>query len=465
VDRPKDPRSPGSIEIQGAPQTSDPTLDVPDLDLRPRMDPAPKAKRAQPSSSSRPPGTTSSQSHPPGDFALEDKPGSAVRIELDAPLAPPPAFAPARATRMLRDDPEAFAPQAKRGASFGKLLLSLFLSLVIAGGAIVYEAPDYTKQRIGASAKRSGLVVAIGQIVFRPRELVLLSPKVTVLELPNVTLGVGEVEIALEGIEPKSVSIRGFEIRLTGSLSELYVRAKQWASALPAPLRFEARSGSIHALNPWGAGTEIEATDVTLSTRKGLSVESPSVLAAARGTKLGPWKLSFEETSDEARLNVGLDPASPASAFTASRAKDGRVSFAMDVAPSPLSRIGIPPESLGFVADPHLELHLSLSSNEPPRFAGQSSLVLSDLRAALPKVAGVPADVQLMGGFVGVPAESLNMTDGLVAFGATKGKAMGSLVVGDSSIRLDLAFQWPPSAKAVLPSTFRFDTRDLGGHR
>jgi hypothetical protein len=92
-------------------------------------------------------------------------------------------------------------------------------------------------------------------------------------------------------------------------------------------------------------------------------------------------------------------------------------------------------------------------------------LVLSDLRAALPKVAGVPADVQLMGGFVGVPAESLNMTDGLVAFGATKGKAMGSLVVGDSSIRLDLAFQWPPSAKAVLPSTFRFDTRDLGGHR
>jgi hypothetical protein len=464
-----------------------PGVDVPDLDLRPRGKPAPKPK-PKPSlrvpepraSTSRAPAPHVSETPSDSDVGFDDTILAAPRIEVDAPLTPA-IRAPARATPMRRDDPSAFAPSPERRRSWGTFAFLLFLFLFGTAAAAAYEAPFYVKGRIAEVASRSGLMVAVGDIVFRPRELLLKETKIAVPELEGVTVTVGEVEVAFEGLEPRGISIRGFDISLTGSFVETYGRVEKWARSLPAPLRVEARAGHVHWSNPWGAGTELEATDVTLSTVKGVSLTSPSILVGVPSTKIGPWKLKLEQKSGETHVAVGLDPASPASRLALNAGKDGHVTVALDVPLSPLSRIGIPPEPLGLAVDPYLELHMSLDAAEPPTVTGKLALTLSSLRPPPPpkaaaKVAagspaqphapdpsGAPTDVQLMTALSGRLGEPIALADGLVSFGPTKGKVTGTLLFGDSAIRANLAFQWPSAGQHVLPAVFALDTRDAWG--
>jgi hypothetical protein len=388
---------------------------------------------------------------------------------------------------MRRDDPSAFAPTRKKRRSWGLFVFLVLLLLVGAVLAVAYEGPFYVKRRMADAARRSGLTVSVGEIVFRPRELVLQDTKVVVPGLAGTTVTVGEVEVAFEGIEPRGISVRGFEVALSGDFAENHARIVAWARALASPLRFDARSGHIHWSNPWGTGTELEASDVTLSTLSGFALASPSVLLGVPSTKLGPWKVKYDQTSTHMNVAVGLDPASPAAAWKFTEGKDHHVSISIDVPLSPLSRIGIPPESLGLAVDPYVELHVSLDAPEPPKATGKLTLNLSNLRAGPPKpgnehpegehpaadhkpgalpttasdAAATSTDVQLMTGLSGSLGDPLTLTDGLIALGPNKGKVLGTLAVDDASIRASLSLQWAP--KRPLPLVFALDTHDVWG--
>jgi hypothetical protein len=449
----------GQVEGDASPGAA---LVVPDLELPSRSGPASQKKPPERQGRLAKARPTPPASEPPSysGTELEHASGIATRIELEAQPFAPPRRSPARASPLLRDDDVFEKPRR----SWGKVFLWFVLLVLAAGAAGVYEAPFYAKQRVAEAAKRSGLTVRVGDIVFRPRELVLSETKVVVQGLAGATLTVGEVEVALEGIKPRAVSVRGFDVTFTGSIAEALPRLEKWAAALPEPLRLEARSGHIHWANPWGSGTDIEASDVSASTVSAFSVSSPSVLVSVPNGKLGPWKLNLERTAADTRLMVGLDPASPPSSLKVNEKADGQVTTVLDIPLSPLSRVGIPPESLGLLADPYIEMHVQLDSAAPPKVSGKIAMTLSNLRSDPSHGGGAPIDAQLIGGLSGNLGELIPLTDGLVSMGPIKGKFLGTLSLEASAIRLNLALRWPAVAgKAALPTTVVLDTRDLWG--
>jgi hypothetical protein len=436
---------------------------VPDLDLDSRGAPSSKRKPvAPPARALRIQADQRAHDGAPySGSALEDVPGTGARIELDSSPLASPKWAPARASRMHRDDPSAFEPPARRRFSWAKLVLSLMALLLIAGAAAVYYAPFYVKGRVAEAGRRSGLAVTVGDVVFRPRELVLHGTRVAVQGLPGVSLNVGEVEIGLEGIEVRSVFVRGLDISIDGGWAETTPRLESWAASLAAPLRLEARAGHLHWSKPFGEGTELEASDAAISTLSGFSLSSPSVLLGVPRGKMGPWRLAIERKESETHLGIGLDPAVPATSIQWTRGQDGHFSVALDVPLSPLSRLGVPPDFVELASDPYVEAHARLESATPPGVLGKLTVSLSNLHGALPHAGTMPADAQLSAVLRGNVGEPFALSGGLVSVGQTKGKVTGALAVDASTQRIALAFQWPDAARGKLPGSVVLDMHDL----
>jgi hypothetical protein len=400
-------------------------------------------------------------STPYSGVGLEDGSATGARIELENEPLASPKWAPARAARTHRDYAVDAEPLPRKRSSWTKAFLLLLLLLAVAAAGAVYEAPFYVKRRVAEVASRSGLTATVGEVVFRPQELVLRGTKVSFQGVPDATLSVGEIEVALDGVKVQHVFVRGLDLSLRGPLADTYQALEKWAASLPEPLHLEARSGHVHWSNPFGQGTEIESTDATISTLSGFSLSSPSVLVGMPGAKLGPWRLSLKRGAAETRLEIGLDPAVPATSLQVTRGADEHVTAALDVTLSPLSRIGIPPDSLSLSTDPYLEAHARLESSAPPAATGKLTLTLSSAQPG-PSKGGAPGDFQLAASLAGQLGEPIVLKDGLASFGATKGKVSGTLSLEPSSLRLALAFLWPDGAnRGRLPSSYMLDTRTL----
>ena len=446
--------------------SSDPLPEVPDLDL------APRSSRSSPSSQRKPvvpparaiaSAKLSAESTPYSGVGLEDAAPTGARIELEtAPLASP-TWAPARVARRHREVELDVGPPARRGFTLWKAFLLLLLLLLLTASGAVYEAPHYVKSRVAEAARRSGLSASVGEVVFRPQEIVLQGTKVGLPGVPDASLAVGEIEVALDGIHVAHIFVRGLDLSLRGPLVATYPELEKWASSLPEPLRLESRAGHVHWSSPFGPGTELEASDVTISTLSGFSLSSPSMLVGMPSVKLGPWRVALTRNATETRLGVGLDPAVPATSLEVTRGADGRVVSSLDVTPSPLSRIGIPPDSVALTTDAYLEAHARLESATPPAAAGKIALSLSSAQPG-PSRSGAPGDVQLAATVSGQLGEPMALGEGRAAIGPTKGKMTGTFSREPTTLRLALAFQWPDGAsKGKLPSSYVLDTRTLWG--
>jgi serine/threonine protein kinase len=234
-------------------------------------------------------------------------------LETDDPPGPPlethssPPAAARPPSDRARPMPEPWAREKPARRSPWGLLG--FLLVVVLLGALVYEAPSYVRGRAAEAGAQHGLSVAVGEVVFRPSAVILTENHVAPVRLEGVTLGVGDVEVALHGLSPGGVLVRGFELTARGALGDVLASLARWASAQTSPELFEARSGHIVWTDLVGKGTVLEAWDTSVTASPGkLSLSSPSVMIRTARSKLGPYSVRIERSGADSGVAVSFGP-------------------------------------------------------------------------------------------------------------------------------------------------------------
>jgi serine/threonine protein kinase len=342
-------------------------------------------------------------------------------------------------------------------------LLVLGLIVLLVGGAIfaIYDAPSYVRHRVARAAAEGGLSVAVGEVVFRSNAVILTENRVEPIQLDGVTVGVGDVEVALHGLSPGEVLVRGFDVTARGDLGDVLENLTRWATAQGTPLAFDARSGHIVWNDAFGKGTALEAWDTSVTASAGrLVVSSPSVTIRTPHTKLGPWSVRIERAVTESSLAVSFDPSTPnpALSFTWGGAQTSAV---LDLVRSPLSRLGIPSSALGLLGEVEVAGRSSVLVAPNGKAQGQLGLYLFGVRT---EGGASPIDASVTARLNGDSLASLVLSDGQVSSGPSRAPLLGTIAVVDSGVRLDLSSRWPGSSRAS-PVTLTFDSRDLGTGR
>jgi hypothetical protein len=389
-----------------------------------------------------------------------------VRIELDAAPISARALASQPPSSSRREHREPYAirgeiVRTKRRSLWGWLFLVLSLLLLGGGVGAVYAAPYYVRIRVAEAGRRSGLTVTVAGVVFRPDALTLTGIEVGLPGLEGVSVNVSEVEILLEKARPKAIIVHGADITLRGDARELTSAIVQWAGALAEPLALQASSGHVTWIAPFGEGTELTTFDTTLSTVSGFSVTAPSLMVGTPRGRLGPWTVSLSRGLTDVRLTLGLDASSPPSKLLLAFPKDGGATMTLEAPSSPLSRLGVPPETFGLSGDPTLEVHAALARSAGGHVDGHLALSVFALRIASAKPPAPALDVRFTSGLAGESTDSMTFTEALVGVGAAKGKATGTLAFKERGAHADLALRWSGAGAATLPSALVLDTHDL----
>jgi serine/threonine protein kinase len=350
---------------------------------------------------------------------------------------------------------------------WGRFWFALLFSLTCLIVGVSVEATGYVTKNVGIAAAARGLSFTVGEVVFRPSAIILTGNHVEPVRLSDVALGVGDVEIALRHLAPNGVLVRGFQASLHGPLGEVTSNIESWAAAASQPLSCEARSGHLEWTDPFGEGTFLEAWDVALaSSASQLTLTSPSVMIRTPHGKLGPWKIRYERAlhapGSEARLEVSFDPSLPNAGLTwMKQVAPGftKVSGALELPRTTLSRIGIPSDALGLLGDVEVAGKVAFASRVGgiPPVEGQILLSFFGLRGVGARTS--TSDAAIVGRLAGDKPGSLELQEGQVGVGSSRGRATGTLAVEDAGIRLDLTLAWPPGTK--LPSAVQMDTRDV----
>ena len=113
-------------------------------------------------------------------------------------------------------------------------------------------------------------------------------------------------------------------------------------------------------------------------------------LTAGQAT-FGPWRTTLERDAQGTRTDIELDPVvkgGPSAVYV--RTPAGAVSIHVNVPKSPLSRIGVPPKSVGLGSDPDLEAQITFDET----LAGASTLTAA-ITLSRAVFSGMPVDAVL----------------------------------------------------------------------
>jgi eukaryotic-like serine/threonine-protein kinase len=365
------------------------------------------------------------------------------------------------------------AARPRRPPIWGRFWFGLLVAITAVATVFALEASGYVTRRVASAAALRGFAFTAGEVVFRPSAVILTGNHVVPLRLSDVTLGVGDVEIALRHLAPSDVLVRGFEVTLHGPLGEVTDHVVSWATVAGAPLQCDGRSGHLQWTDPFGEGTFLEAWDVSVASSPGsLSLVSPSVLLRTPHGKLGPWKILYERKSlagsgTQSSLDVSFDPTVPTAGLHWSRVEGGaggdKLGVTLELPRAQLSRIGVPAEALGLFGDVEAVGRVAVATATaqtaaPPRLEGQIVLSLFGLRGVGGRSS--PNDAAIVAKLTGTSATSLELEDGQASVGATHARVNGTLTLDGSGAALDVVLGWPTGTRGLPPSLV-LDTRDV----
>jgi hypothetical protein len=125
------------------------------------------------------------------------------------------------------------------------------------------------------------------------------------------------------------------------------------------------------------------------------------------------------------------------------------MSIRVNVPRSPLSRIGVPPKSVGLAADADVEAQLAFERT----LAGAATMTAT-LTLARAVFAGVPVDAELQLQAAGTAAAGLDVKHGSLRAGPLRANVTGTLKLFDDGARLALAWAAPPVSCEELGKKF-----------
>ena len=389
-----------------------------------------------------------------------------------ATAAPAPAPAPAPFANNevpAQEPPRHVGPATKavpltagaRGAGWTKLAILLVVIVVVLAGVLLL-LPMIVRDRILASAREAGIDLTIERVGIGLNGVSLRGIVAKPQRVPGAELRADE--IFASGLSAKEIRVRGLDVKLDGSISDIGPALLALYNANRARLAGsggDSRKVSIVSAHvSWtgllGEGTSLDAGEL------GTDFESKAVGAEdiranvghfdirTKRTSFGPWASSFERSSTAARLRILLDPPVPdgPSALLVWGVggidnKSSATHLTVKIPRSPMARLGIRPEDLGLPADPGTEVELKLEGGQSPstRLEGQGRL---DLFGVHLKGLKGSVDVKVEGSASGLPGKPLDLVQTTATIGPFVANVTGSITPAELGFRLDAAWRTLP---------------------
>jgi hypothetical protein len=277
---------------------------------------------------------------------------------------------------------------------------------------------------------------------------------------------VPEIRVQTSGLRPQSLTMRGAELTLDGTVGTVASAFAKWRASqsggesgawTPASLAIE--ESRIVWPGAIGENARVEANDVHLQVAWRLRdpevhFRSERVNVAVPGGALGPWRADIDRVppgvaSDRTlvpgttRLRLALDPAVPEASTVLAVADEERTTSVDIVVPrSPLGRLGIPAALLGLRGkELQAELKAHYGASGPKRAdASAKGGVYAIEVPGMPRPIDVAWDVAASG----APDTGLDFKTGRLAVGPLVGALTGMLKAFDDGFRVDLAWKAGP---------------------
>jgi hypothetical protein len=331
--------------------------------------------------------------------------------------------------------------------------------------------PRIVKDRVVASAREAGIELTIDRVGIgfggvSLRGVTAKSPRVPGAELQAE-------ELFASGVSAREVRVRGLEVRLEGSASEVsaallrfYEESRPRFGGTPSDARKINVAGAHVAWTaPFGPDSRLEVTDLGLELEtRGVGTEDVRASVShfevkTKRSLFGPWAGSFERNATTARLRLLFDPPVPdgPSALIV-WGKGGAPHLTVKIPRSPLARLGVRPEELGLPADPGTELEVKLEGGPGPTTRNELSGRV-DLFGLRLKGLKAPIDLQLTGNATGLPGRPLDFDRTSVTLGPFTAGVTGSVTPTELGFRLDATWRTAPIACEKLA---RAEARTLG---
>jgi hypothetical protein len=357
-----------------------------------------------------------------------------------------------------------------RGAGWTKLAIAAVVFILVLVGVLLL-LPRIAHDRIISSAREAGIELTIDRVGVGLSGITMRDITAKSARVPSAELRADE--IFASGFSGREIRVRGLEMKVDGTLSEVgpaVLALFEENRARLAGSGGEPRKISLVAVRlAWqgvlGEGTALQAGEV------GVDFESRSVGAEdihvnlgrfelkTKRTTFGPWAGSFERNATTSRLRLLLDPPVPDG--PSALLVWGRVApphLTVRIARSPLARLGIRPADLGLPVDAGTEVEMKLEGGQSPttRIEGGGRLDLFGVRLRGLKA---PLDIKVEGSASGAPGKALDLEKTSVTLGPFLANVTGTITGTDLGFRLDAAWRTLPISCEKLA---RAEAKSLG---
>jgi hypothetical protein len=199
-----------------------------------------------------------------------------------------------------------------------------------------------------------------------------------------------------------------------------------------------------------GEGTRLDAGEV------GTEIDSRSVGSEdirssvgrfevkTKRTTFGPWAGSFEQSAATSRLRLLFDPPVPDGPSALVVWGSGLAPrFTVKIPRSPVARLGVRPEEVGFPGDPSTELEVKVEIAQSPTMRYEATGRIDAFGLRLKGVKGA-VDAKLEGVASGAPGKPLELERTTLVLGPFVATITGTVQATDSGFRLDVGWRTLP---------------------
>jgi ADP-dependent NAD(P)H-hydrate dehydratase / NAD(P)H-hydrate epimerase len=186
--------------------------------------------------------------------------------------------------------------------------IGIGLGLVLGGTALglLVVLPKFVERRVLSTAAAEGVTLEPKAITFGWGWVRLTQVKMALDRVRSVTIQVGRIDVALEGLTPRSIQLTNVEGQVLGSITNVGLELGEWTKSHALAYALPLSAQSVHA-----AFVEQAGSDPWLDTSGGSLTHTATggVFAAERarflGVELGKVGASFARESSAIVLGFG----------------------------------------------------------------------------------------------------------------------------------------------------------------
>lgn len=329
-------------------------------------------------------------------------------------------------------------------------------AVVLAGlvfGAVVVLVPRWARQECIDAAAARGITLSVASASIDASGVRLEGLRATAADLPGASASAPEMTLALSGLRPEGMSVRGAEVTLSGPPAQVEAALARWRASPTGqgdawtPTSVVVDGSRVVWKRALGDAVTLEASDLHVDLTPGsnpvVHARSDNVRATVSGVALGPWRVDVDRTGGTSRVRVALDPGVPESCTALWVGGDQTpTSVEVSVPRSPVSRLGLPAKALGLPGkDVQLEATLHYSD-----LGGSSAQLTATGGVHGVELPGMPRglDVTWQVSAAGDSRQGLDLKKSRLAAGPLVGTVTGTLRTFDDGARVDAAWTGGP---------------------